>query len=491
MNLKRREFLYGAAAISTIPLNGWAGSLPGLKLGIASDLHIASDALWQKDNPLCKWQCAGAIRRALRYFREKDVDAVVLCGDLADNGLTDELMCLSRAWYEIFPEDRLPSGKKVEKIFILGNHDWESWGGGKVRNQIIPDPRERAKHILKDHIETVWREAFHEDFSKVVDKTVKGYRFCGAHWPFHRECGSFLAEFAEKCDPARPFFYVQHPHLKGTVYGSWAWGCDDGLATSILSRYPNAIALSGHSHYTLTDERSIRQETFTSIAAGSLRYTAAIKGFENTGGEGSEFKQMPNVSHGWCAQAMCMTIENGTATCERVDFGVSGADYEVLGPDWIFPAVVKGHAIYSFSRRAEKALPPAFPADAKISVSVKKDGKTRGGRPLAQVSVTFPAACASSAERGRALFYEVEALQRDADFTSLPVARRRVKGFGFNKSERHVWKPGETDVNCVFALDALPIGSKLEFRAYAIESFGRRSSPISSGTVDLMRGGVG
>jgi hypothetical protein len=66
-----------------------------------------------------------------------------------------------------------------------------------------------------------------------------------------------------------------------------------------------------------------------------------------------------------------------------------------------------------------------------------------------------------------------------------------VKGFGFNKSERHAWKPGETDVNCVFALDALPIGSELEFRAYAIESFGRRSSPISSGPVDLMRGGVG
>jgi predicted phosphodiesterase len=486
MNLGRRDFLYGsAAAITTLPLSGMAKSSERLTIGIASDLHIASDKLWQKDNPLCKWQCSGAIRRALTYFRSKEVDAVVLCGDLADNGLTDELMCLSRAWYDIFPNDCLPSGKKVEKIFILGNHDWESWGGGKVRNQIIPDPQERARHILKDHIKEVWRQAFHEDFIPVVDKTVKGYRFCGANWPYHRECKSFLESFAKKCDPSKPFFYIQHPHLKGTVYGSWSWGCDDGVATSILSRYPNAIALSGHSHYTLTDERSIWQDSFTSVAAGSLRYTAPVKGFENTGGDGSEFKQMPVVSHGWCAQAMCMTLENGIASCERVDFGVSGAMYEILGSDWVFPAIAKGSDVYSFVKRAEKAKAPAFAADAKVSVVVIKDGKTRGGRPVNQVGVSFPAALTSSAGRGRALSYEVEVLQSDADFSSLSVAKRRVLGYGFNKSEQHAWEPGETDVSCVFSVDALPFGSKLEFRAYAIESFGKRSSPISSGVIQL------
>ena len=130
-------------------------------------------------------------------------------------------------------------------------------------------------------------------------------------------------------------------------------------------------------------------------------------------------------------------------------------------------------------------MPPAFAPDAKVSVSVKKDGKTRGGKVLPQVEVSFPAALPSSPKRGRALSYEVEVLQTDADFSGLPVARRRVKGYGFNKSEQHVWKPGETDVNCVFALDALPVGSSLEFRAYAIESFGKRSSPISSGRLNL------
>ena len=484
MDFSRRNFLYGAAAVAAFPIKGLAVSAPKLTLGIATDLHIASDKFWQADNPLCKNQGVGAVRRALMYFREKEVDAVVLCGDLADNGLTDELMCLSRAWYDIFPDDKLPSGKKVEKIFILGNHDWESWGGGKVRNKIIPDPQERAKHILRDHVKDAWRKAFHEDFSKVVYKTVKGYRFCGAHWPFHRECESFLAEFANKCDSSRPFFYVQHPHLKDTVYGSWAWGCDEGTATSILSKYPNAIALSGHSHYTLTDERSIWQDSFTSIAAGSLRYTAMIKGFENTGGVGSEFKQMPSVSHGWCAQAMCMTIENGTAVCERVDFAVPGGGHESLGADWVFPAIANGENKYSFANRARKALPPTFAPDAKISVSIRNDGKSRGGKVLPQVAVSFPASLPSSPKRGRALSYEVEVLQTDADFSGLIVAKRRVKGYGFNKSERHEWKLGETDVNCVFAADALPLGSQLEFRAYAVESFGVRSAPLSSGVME-------
>ena len=71
-----------------------------------------------------------------------------------------------------------------------------------------------------------------------------------------------------------------------------------------------------------------------------------------------------------------------------------------------------------------------------------------------------------------------------ADFSGMIVAKRRVKGYGFNKSERHEWKLGETDVNCVFAADALPLGSQLEFRAYAVESFGVRSAPLSSGVME-------
>ena len=49
-----------------------------------------------------------------------------------------------------------------------------------------------------------------------------------------------------------------------------AWGHDKGIATKTLSNYPNAIAFSGHSHYSLTDERSIWQGAFTSIGQSSL-----------------------------------------------------------------------------------------------------------------------------------------------------------------------------------------------------------------------------
>jgi hypothetical protein len=80
-----------------------------------------------------------------------------------------------------------------------------------------------------------------------------------------------MAKDGKKIDPSLPFFYVQHPHLKDTCYGPWAWGHDAGITTKTLSAYPNAIAFSGHSHYSLTDERTIWQGAFTSVGTGSFR----------------------------------------------------------------------------------------------------------------------------------------------------------------------------------------------------------------------------
>ena len=43
--------------------------------------------------------------------------------------------------------------------------------------------------------------------------------------------GEWIAGNGKRLDPSRPFFYVQHPHLKDTCYGPWAWGHDKGAAT--------------------------------------------------------------------------------------------------------------------------------------------------------------------------------------------------------------------------------------------------------------------
>lgn len=74
-------------------------------------------------------------------------------------------------------------------------------------------------------------------------------------------------------DPAKPVFVFQHEHIKDTVYGSLpgdGWGVE--FFTDILSKYPQVIDISGHSHYPANDPRSIWQGGFTAINDGGLSY---------------------------------------------------------------------------------------------------------------------------------------------------------------------------------------------------------------------------
>ena len=85
------------------------------------------------------------------------------------------------------------------------------------------------------------------------------------------------------------FFHVQHPHVKGTVYGGNVWGQDNGASFAALSKYPQAVSFSGHSHTPLENEQSIWQGAFTAVGTASLRYisissyrsTQFPRGYEN------------------------------------------------------------------------------------------------------------------------------------------------------------------------------------------------------------------
>ena len=256
---------------------------PPLRLGGVSDIHIRNNG---KTANNYVGGTTGTFRAALQYFRDKRVDAVVIAGDMADKGLDTHLLAVAEAWYSVFPDDKYPDGRPVAKFFVTGNHDWEGFNYGKLAEKLYPDAAERAKHVLQKDMAGWWEKAFHEPYAPIYSKEIKGYTFIGAHWDmggYGPEAGKkvyafgriadFMSANGKKIDPALPFFYVQHPHPKDTCYGSWAWGHDKGIVTKTLSAYSNAVAFSGHSHYSLTDERSIWQGAFTSVGTSSLRYT--------------------------------------------------------------------------------------------------------------------------------------------------------------------------------------------------------------------------
>ena len=406
VNISRRSFFIGGAAFGTLGAfegcrfaesgGQTASGAPRLRFGVVSDIHIlrvgADEKMEAFGNNL-------TFRHTLEWFRSQNVDAVVIAGDMADKGMDANLMAVSEAWYSVFPGDKYPDGRPITKFFVTGNHDWEGFRYGDAAKKLYPDEAERAKHILRKDMAGWWEKAFHEPYEPIYSKVINGYTFIGAHWDMGglgAETGKkvyafgriedFMAKNGKKIDPALPFFYVQHPHPKDTCYGSWAWGHDSGVVTKTFGAYGNAVAFSGHSHYSLTDERSIWQGAFTSVGTSSLRYTGmpsrefVPQGFENghafcdDAWRRDALKGLAMFKPGDCRQGMLWSVYDDRIVVKRREF-ISNLD---LGNEWVMPLPSAEPRPFAFAEHAKSHRAPEFPEGAKIEVAVVK-AKNRGG----------------------------------------------------------------------------------------------------------------
>ena len=71
--------------------------------------------------------------------------------------------------------------------------------------------------------------------------------------------------------PSRPVFVITHNNPKDTVYTSDDYG--DSKLDALFAKYPQVISISGHTHASILDERSISQTSYTAINTQSLSYT--------------------------------------------------------------------------------------------------------------------------------------------------------------------------------------------------------------------------
>ena len=509
----RRWFIGGAASFGGLGAfggcrlvtgGGHASGTPRLKFGVVSDIHIARFAKPGEQ------EISGAYSeltfvRTLEWFRDQGVDGVIVAGDMADNGLISQLEIVADAWNRVFPGDRAPDGRKVERLFVYGNHDLAGvpFARGVIRNK--PDAEIVPLTIYNDP-KASWEKVFGESFEPIWTKEVKGYRFVGAHWwstqgcrgkdeKFNNGLDEWYAAHAKEIDPSLPFFHIQHPHPLNTCYGPWAWGRDVGLSTKALSAFPNAVAFSGHSHYSLTDERSVWQGAFTSVGTSSLRYTGMpydeypSVGFENTRTTGSGWfelnaaKLMPTYPRpGDCRQGMLWSVYDDRMVARRYEF-MSGMD---VGEDWVFPLPSAEPKPFAFAERAKKIGAPEFPEGAKLVVERCK-AKTRGSHKIGKweaiaavekdaVKVTIPAAVAK--DGARVYQFEITAFADGSD----DKAFKRVLAEGFNLSARH--KRASLPTVCPFAVDGLPKG-RVRFEVKPLNCFGRAGKALVSDEIQV------
>ena len=389
MAVSRRSFLGGAFSLGalsgcrvfTAPTGFFSGSGANLTLGVISDLHI--DAA---KGDFMKFGDAAQFERTLRWFDAQGVDGVVVAGDMADNGMVNQLECVGEAWFRVFPDGHSErDGRRVEQLFVYGNHDFEGQHYDKFDVRFFEKKSFEAGQIVRDPAGT-WKRVFHEDYSPIWLKEVKGYQFVGAHWHLGKDAWNgipavedWFRDHAAEIGRDKPFFFIQHCHPKDTVYGNEAWCPDKGYATRALSAFPNAIAFTGHSHASLTDERSIWQGAFTSIGTSSLRYGGSVDRYEQR-------------------QGMLVKVYEDRIVIVRRDF----LHDESLGDDWIIPLPVEKVKPFAFETRKAKGAAPGFSADAKLDVKREEKGWL----------VTIP--CADAATT-RAFRYEIATGLEDKD----------------------------------------------------------------------------
>lgn len=312
------------------------------KVGIISDTQLppCKAALKKDDTYLIH------LKKALTILKNNNVDMIMFAGDIGDCGTRFAYHLYINTIEEIFGND-----KPIIQT-IMGNHDYYNLNLFTAIN----------------HVKT---------FKKITSKSpwthyiVNGFHFIGAspnNCSMHRGyeiTSKWLDEElkkASKNSQEKPIFVMTHNQPADTCYGTDEWG--DYSLNDVLSKYPNVINFSGHSHYSILDERSIWQGEYVVMSTQSLSYTELETGKEN-GTIPPNAKATP--------MGYIMEIGSDKIDIHRMNFaeGNLGAE-EKSNMLWSFDLPYKNDGKYSFERRKKSNTPPII-KDKTASVDVNEN----------------------------------------------------------------------------------------------------------------------
>lgn len=240
-----------APAVSVADLTDTSEFTPVIRFLAASDSHIQYIGDKESKRLQKAINLSYAIAESDKEY--KKLDAIVLAGDLTDNGRSDQ-------FYGFASTIKSAMKDGTQLVNLIGtSHDKSTMG-------------KKALKYLDDLM------GFESDAHRVIN----GFHFITISTSSNED-ESYNAqqlewldkEIAKACaaDPSKPVFVAHHEHNAGTVYGSSSfegWGID--AFSSVLKKYPQVVDFSGHSHYPLNDPRSIWQGDYTAIGTGALYY---------------------------------------------------------------------------------------------------------------------------------------------------------------------------------------------------------------------------
>lgn len=240
-----------------------------IRVGIISDCQLP-----QVEKNLYGWDYttimggASHLIRALKYFKARDVDLIVMNGDVVNSaGDYASYSAYNKILDYVYGEDRagLP-----HIVYPMGNHEF--YGSNQEYKYV------RATGLPLNARTVVNGYSFISISNSRLEK--KDYALAEklgvpADGAYGEKRIAFLKSQLEAAvgeAPEKPVFIFMHmPIDSSLVGGHWATPQRERIY-EVLKPYPQAVLFTSHSHYCLSDERSIVQKDFTMINTGSSSY---------------------------------------------------------------------------------------------------------------------------------------------------------------------------------------------------------------------------
>lgn len=240
-----------------------------IKVGIISDSQLP-----QVEKHLYGWDymtVTGGLShlvRAMQYFKAQDVDMIILNGDVV-NAVGDyaAYSAYNKILDYVFGEDRKDM---PHIIFPMGNHEFYGGNQEYAYYKATGLPL-NARTVINGYsfisLSNSRLEKGDEELAKerkvLADGTYNPKRIA-----FLKE----QLEISAKADPEKPIFVFLHMPIDASIAGGhWATPQYKEIY-DILKQYPQAVVFTSHSHYCLSDERSIVQKDFTMVNTGTSSY---------------------------------------------------------------------------------------------------------------------------------------------------------------------------------------------------------------------------
>ena len=462
MALSRREFIGGlavtfASALARRLSAEAAANEPMLRFGAWSDTHLQVT-----DDP-------DQLGRVFRWLHDRNADAVVISGDITEQGLNTEIDYLVRIWNDAFPGGKAADGRKVEKFWVWGNHDYSD--ASYMRRMPPEKLAEQVKVSVFGDKDAAWRRIGEGAFpGETFTKTIKGFSFVGTHWKHEDETVGWLKAHPE-VDTSKFFVYVQHPQPAETVFHTARKRKAYKGLREEMRAYSNCFMVAGHSHRSLSDDLALWQGDFTVLGAGSTKSVSVRGGYENSPGTPEPGKYVSHtraVESGKASQGSLVSVYRDKVIVERMEFRRGQA----IGDAWELPLPLQRHVDEPFVIAAQ-APAPEFPEGAKVEVSPRPKSKDRLGRVEAQVKVWVPYA-QKQGRYGRVVDYLFEAL--DAVSGKVLLKRKTLQDF-YTCSEKKAMEEGG---RCKFAVADLPAGASVKFRVTPRNAAGKGGRSLVS-----------